>query len=183
MMALARFLNWQGIAGLAAALALAALLLIQKGEARHFRKESARFERLYRDGESIRAQLVTDYSAAAERARAQDRANAARVAGTQDVINRSSLNDFEVRVADARARSERLRSSRLAEDRSPAGNASVPGLSGTSGRLAQGAGQNGLSAEDALTATEQAIQLDALIKWVRAQAAIDPNRNPAQPSD
>jgi hypothetical protein len=32
-----------------------------------------------------------------------------------------------------------------------------------------------LPASDALTATEQAIQLDELIKWVRAQAAVDNN--------
>jgi hypothetical protein len=32
-----------------------------------------------------------------------------------------------------------------------------------------------LSEADALTATEQAIQLDELITWVKAQAAVDPN--------
>jgi hypothetical protein len=50
----------------------------------------------------------------------------------------------------------------------------VPGLSAAAGGPAQGTGQDGLS--DALTATEQAIQLDELIKWTKRQAAIDPNR-------
>jgi hypothetical protein len=39
----------------------------------------------------------------------------------------------------------------------------------------QAASEGGLSAEDRLTATEQAIQLDELIKWVKRQSAIDPN--------
>lgn len=175
MIALTRFLNWQGVAGLAMAFAVANLLLIQKGETRHFRKESARFERLYRDGEAARAQLVADLASAAAKARTEDQANAARVAEAQNAINRSSLNDFEARIADARARAERLRPQPNAEGRGPTGNPSVPGLSIATGTAAQGAGQNGLSQSDQLTATEQAIQLDALIKWVRAQAAIDPN--------
>jgi hypothetical protein len=57
----------------------------------------------------------------------------------------------------------------------------MPGLSAGSGGPAQTAGQDGLSRSDALTATEQAIQLDELIKWVRAQAEVNPNtgeRNP-----
>ena len=51
----------------------------------------------------------------------------------------------------------------------------LPGLSAASGGAAQAAGEDRLPAPDALTATEQAIQLDELIKWVKAQAAIDPN--------
>ncbi len=39
-----RFLNLQGVAGLAAALALLALLLVQKGETRHWKKRSNQFE-------------------------------------------------------------------------------------------------------------------------------------------
>jgi len=40
---------------------------------------------------------------------------------------------------------------------------------------AEAAGKDGLPQTDALTATEQAIQLDELIKWVRMQAAVDNN--------
>ena len=43
-----RILNPQGLAGLAAALCLAALLVIQKCETRHWRKQSGQFELLYR---------------------------------------------------------------------------------------------------------------------------------------
>jgi hypothetical protein len=51
----------------------------------------------------------------------------------------------------------------------------VPDLPAAAGRPAQAAVQNGLPAADALTATEQAIQLDELIKWVRNQHDVDPN--------
>ena len=41
-----RFLNWQGIAGIAASIALATLLVVQKIETGHWRKQSANFEQL-----------------------------------------------------------------------------------------------------------------------------------------
>jgi hypothetical protein len=47
------------------------------------------------------------------------------------------------------------------------------------GTFAEGQrGADRLSVSDALTATEQAIQLDELIKWIRAQAKVD-NNSPA----
>jgi hypothetical protein len=51
----------------------------------------------------------------------------------------------------------------------------LPNLPVAAGRTHEAARENGLPAGDALTATEQAIQLDELIKWVNRQAAIDPN--------
>jgi hypothetical protein len=51
----------------------------------------------------------------------------------------------------------------------------VPGLSAAARGADEAAGQDRLPRSDELTATEQAIQLDELIKWVRSQAAIDPN--------
>jgi hypothetical protein len=53
----------------------------------------------------------------------------------------------------------------------------VPGLPATAGRTAEGADEDGLSRPDKLTATEQAIQLDELIKWVQAQAAVAPSND------
>ena len=54
-----------------------------------------------------------------------------------------------------------------------AGRARLPGLSAAAGGAAEAAGQDRLPQTDALMATEQAIQLDELIKWVRMQAAVD----------
>ena len=42
-----RLLNVQGIAGLVAGIALALLLVIQKGETGHWKKQSGQFEQLY----------------------------------------------------------------------------------------------------------------------------------------
>lgn len=173
MIGVARFLNGQGIAGLAVSLILAVLLVLQKGETRHFRKEGARFESLYRDGEVRLAAQAADFAAAAERARADDRANAVRVIATQQSINRSSLDDYQARLADLRARADSVRQAASAGDRSHAGGPAVPGISTAPGGTDAAADQDRLPAEDALTASEQAIQLDALINWVRAQSSID----------
>jgi hypothetical protein len=176
MIGLLRILNPQGMAGLAAAMILATLLVMQKVETRHFRKEGARFERLYRDAELQRAKTVADFAAAAETARADDRANVARVAAAQQTINRSSLDDFEARLAATRARAQRLRQAPSPSDRGPAGRAEMSSLSAAAGGTDEAAGQDRLPAEDALTASEQAIQLDALINWIRAQSRVDPDR-------
>jgi len=42
-----RVLNMQGVAGIAVGLALAVLVIAQKFETRHWRKQSAGFEQLY----------------------------------------------------------------------------------------------------------------------------------------
>ena len=176
-MSLLRLLNVQGIAGIAVALALGILLLVQKGETRHWRKESGRFEQLYGQQQAALATTVANYRAAAAQAEAADKANAGRVAAEQRAISERTSNDFEARLAAARLSAQRLRGqgAAAAADRGGGAATSVPGLSAASGRPAQAAGQDRLPRSDALTATEQAIQLDELIKWVRAQAAVDPN--------
>jgi hypothetical protein len=184
-MNLLRLLNPQGIVGIAVSLALGLLLLIQKGETRHWKADSARFEQLYRNEQSAFITTVADYRAAAEAARAADLAAAERAAAQQQAIDKRSQNDLEARLVAARARAEQLRlQSRAQADPGPRPAASVPGLPAATGEPAQAAGQDRLPAADALTATEQAIQLDELIKWVRAQAAVDMNARPvASPPD
>jgi hypothetical protein len=172
-----RLLNVQGIAGIAVSFALAVLLVAQKGETRHWKKQSGQFEQLYRNEQSAFATTVANYRAAADAARAADQANAARAAAEQRAINQRSENALQSRLADARARAEQLR----VQAQAPAGDSgsrASPAMSclpAAAGRSAQAAGEDGLPPADALTATEQAIQLDELIKWVRRQAAVDPN--------
>lgn len=62
-----RFLNGQGIAGLAASLALAVLLLVQKGDTRHWRKQSSQFEQLYRAEQTAFAGTVPTITPAPRR--------------------------------------------------------------------------------------------------------------------
>ena len=94
-----RFLNVQGIAGLAAPLALLGLLLLQKGETRHWRKQSAQLEQLYRAERAALAETVANYRAAAEVARAADRDAAEQTRTAQDAINERISNEFQARLA------------------------------------------------------------------------------------
>ena len=175
-----RILNLQGMLGIAASLVLLGLVLVKAGEARHWRKQSGRFEQLYLGEQSARVTTIANYRAAAETARAADQANAARVAAAQRTISERTTDDFETRLADARAHAHRLQ---LAS-RTPAGpgsgarTAPVPGTGPAAGAAGGAAEEDGLSVEDRLTATEQAIQLDELIKWVKAQAAVESAAGP-----
>jgi hypothetical protein len=173
-MMLLRLLSPQGIAGLAISLALAILLVLQKVETRHWRKQSGQFEQLYRGEQAAFAGTVASYRAAAAAARDADRANAERIAAEQHAINERTSNDYEARLADARARYDRLRNQadRAAADPRSGGSAAVPGLPAAPGGAAQASSEDRLPRFDGLTATEQAIQLDELIKWIRQQHAV-----------
>jgi hypothetical protein len=161
------------ILGIACALALALLV-----HDRNRWKAAAgdRQQRLVAE-QVAHAGTVANYRAAAEQARQADRANAERVKARQAAINERSEDAYEKRLADARAAAGRLRlqSSAATGDPSAGRAAPVPGLSAAAGRAAQAAGEDRLPDSDALTATEQAIQLDELIHWVRRQADVDVN--------
>jgi hypothetical protein len=173
-----RFLNIQGIAGIAVSLALGILLLVQKGETRHWRKQSASFEQLYRQDQAAFATAVANYRAAATQARAADVANAQRVVADQRNISERTEHDFEARLAAARADAQRMRIAQAAADPGARRGPPMPSISGGTGGAAEAANQDGLPPQDALTATEQAIQLEELINWVRAQAKVDPSGKP-----
>ena len=171
-----KLLNWQGIAGILGSLALGILLLVQKVETAQWKKQSASFEQLYHSEQTAFSTTVAKYRAAADQARAADQANLIRVAADQAAINQRTEHEFETRLAAARADAQRLRvAAQAAADPGARGNASMPGLSAAAGGAAQAAGENEFPLADRQVATEQAIQLDELIKWVRAQAAVDPN--------
>jgi hypothetical protein len=176
-MSLLRLLNIQGIAGIAVALALAALLLMQRGETAHWKSQSGHFEQLYGQEQAALATTVANYRAAADQARAQDQANAQRVAAEQRSINERTSNDYEARLAAARSLAQRLRgqAASAAADRRGGGSSAVPRLSAAPAGSPQAAGEDRLPQPDRLTATEQAIQLDELIKWVRRQSEVKPN--------
>jgi hypothetical protein len=176
---IARLIHWQGAAGIAACLGLILLLALQKGETRRWRNESARQERLHEAARTAHAETIANYRAASAAARAADRANADRVAAEQRAITERTVHDFETRLADARARAQRLHveARSAAADPRGSGAPAMPGLSASAEGIAEAAAQDGLSRPDALIATEQAIQLDALIEWVRLQHGVQLNRD------
>ena len=171
---IARLINVQGMIGIGAALLLLVMVAVKSGEARHWRKQAARTELLYLAEQSAAARTVANYRAAADTARAADLANVQRVAAAQRAISERTTNDLETRLAAARARALRLQ----LEARPPAAAggprraASVPAARAAPGAPGGAAEEDGLSLADRLTATEQAIQLDELIKWVKGQAAV-----------
>ncbi len=172
-----RLLNWQGIAGVAAAFTLFLMLTVQKLETVHWKKQSEKFEQLYQQEQAAFATNVASARAAAADAQAADKANANRVAAEQRTINERTENEFESRIAAARAELERLRvDTKAAADPGAGRSPSMPRISAPAAATAEAPSENELPSSDALTATEQAIQLDELIKWVRAQAAVDPNK-------
>jgi hypothetical protein len=169
----------QGVAGLALSVALGILLIIQKAETHHWKQESGRFEQLYRNEQSALAGTVANYRAAADEARATDKANAERVATEQRQINERTAHDYETRLAAARLSARRLRveAASAAADSGHRGIPPVPGLPASAAGAAEAAGEDRLPRSDALTATEQAIQLDELIEWVKAQGEAASGRN------
>jgi len=170
-----RLVNVQGAFGIAASLALLGLLLIQKSETRHWRKQSHGFETLYRAEQQAHAQTVANYRAAADAARRADAANRDRALTAQQDINERTIHAYEARLGDARAVADRMRreAGAPATDRVARRAAPLPAAAAAARATGGSAAQDGLSLADRLVATEQAIQLDELIKWVRAQAAVD----------
>jgi hypothetical protein len=121
-------------------------------------------------------QTIRQYRAAQVAAAAADRARLARVSTDQERISDDVSQDYTRRLADLRARYERLRSEAPAGTGSAASGQPVPGISAPAGGAAAPAGGDGFSLGRRLTASEQALQLDALIGWAERQHGIDPNR-------
>lgn len=102
----------------------------------------------------------------------------ARVTAQQKEANHDIVQDYERRVAAARAAAERLRrqaGSTGAPSAGARGNVALSGLSDAASGADGATGNRGLSLDQRLTATNQASQLQALQEWNRRQAAIDPN--------
>ncbi len=122
-------------------------------------------------------QTIVNYRVAQKKAEAAQSANLVRVADEQDAISERISDDFETRLADARARYQRL----LAQgNRSASGSAGLPATSEGPGEPVEASGQDGLSLADRLIATEQAIQLGSLIQWVNEQSAVATSPEPIQ---
>lgn len=160
--------------GVAAFVALAVGLLIHQRD--HWKAVAADRQVQLVQVKSAFDQTIADYRAAAEKARAADAANLVRVKTEQAAINQQSEYDYEMRIAAVRAAAQRLRAHPAAAADPRAGRAAtVPGISAAAQGSAQAPRKDRLSVGDRQLATEQAIQLDELIKWVRRQVRVDTN--------
>src|SRR5690242_1104277 len=96
--------NYQAVLGIVGAVVLSTFLVIQKGETRHWHKQSDGFEQLYHAEQQAHQQTELNYRRAAEQARAADAANVQRVKSEQQQINKETSDELEARLADARSR-------------------------------------------------------------------------------
>lgn len=127
-----------------------------------------------RDDERAAHQQTKRTYVDAQRAAAElEAARLARVRSEQQEITDEVAADYRARLAAARTDYERLRDAlaRAGAGSAP-GDEPVPAASDAARRSVEAAGDRGFSLEQRLIATEQAIQLDALIDWVEAQAAV-----------
>jgi hypothetical protein len=132
------------IIGIGCALLLA--LLVQ--DRNRWKAKTAHYAEQLAGERAAHAATIANYRAAADQARRADAANAARVKAEQAAINERSKHRGGGRAAP------------------------LPGLSAAAGRAAEATGEDRLSDQERLIATEQAIQLDALIQWVIDQGQV-----------
>lgn len=116
------------------------------------------------------AQTVANYRKAQAEAESLQQHNLTRVAQAQKDITDETVTDYRARLADLRARYGRLRAQ---GNRSAPGHVGLPPVPDAASRIDEAPGENGLPAADALIASEQALQLDALINWVEGQSKVD----------
>jgi hypothetical protein len=144
------------------------------------------------DERAAHQQTKTDYREAQVQAARKEQLRLDRVKAEQQEITDAVEADYRRQLAGLHARAERLRE----ELRAGAGAAGagrsieVRGLPAAGGGSAEAAGDHGFPAafdrdpaeqlERDVIATEQAIQLNALIAWLLAQNAIDPNASEPQ---
>ncbi len=155
-----------------------------------------------RDGRIVRVTIERDderaahlgtvnaFLTASKQAQKDAEANAQRVAREQERITDATVRGYLADRSRLRARADRLGAAdrlRRGAARANSGNADpagLPGVPDAAGRAAAAPDQAGLPAagrlslDDAVIASEQALQLDALIDWIEQQAAV-----PFSPAD
>lgn len=163
---------------LAFGIAAALLLVLLIHDRNHWKAKTEHYAEMLAGERAAHAVTVANIRLATEQARLADAANAARARAEQAAITERTSNEFKTRIDAARAADERLRpSAGAAIRRGSRGGASMPGLSTAAQQLAQAPVENRLSQSERLIATEQAIQLDELVKWVRAQSAVTASKD------
>lgn len=123
-----------------------------------------------------------NWRAATATARLLDMQNKQLTEELQAAETRRISDDYEARLSDARARAAAigLRDQGTAADPGVGGKPAVSGVPdparGADAAACEDRLPAALSTPDALIATEQAIQLDELINWVAAMAAVSANQ-------
>lgn len=136
-------------------------------------------EALLTDTQAAFVDTIVNFTAASAKAQADAEANVIRVRLDQEKITDATVTRYRADLGSLRARFDRLRARDAAAG--AAGRADPAGLPGAGDTASGAAAPTGedrlpapgaLSLDDALIASEQALQLNALIDWVEAQAAV-----------
>jgi hypothetical protein len=128
--------------------------------------------------EAAHAATIRHYIDASAEAQREAEANAARVKAEQEKITDATLATYRADLAALRVRFDRLRAGEAAGNSRGADPAGLPGAGNAPSRAAAPAAEDrlpaagGLSLDDALIASEQALQLNALIDWTEAQSRV-----------
>ncbi|MBV1917596.1 MAG: hypothetical protein KUG65_06000 [Sphingomonadaceae bacterium] len=131
-------------------------------------------------------QTIADFVQASHEAEQRQEANVARVEAEQAQITERIEHDYQTRIAALHARAaniaERLRSGQTAIDTGTPGDVDLSGsgppargsvaATGDSGLSASAPSCDPMSLEQRVIASEQAIQLDALIDWNLEQLSV-----------
>jgi len=158
--------HWKLIAGGVGALVLVTLLLIAKGDARHYKA-------LWQQEQAAHQLTIANYKTAAAEAARMDQANIVRVQTEQQAITEKVTNDYQSKLADSASRYDRLRakaSGYLSHPASPG----LPASPETTCLAVSGATCEAIPTL-LLEAQRNTDQLLALQAWVTAQSAVDTN--------
>lgn len=119
-------------------------------------------------------QTATNFRLATAEAERRQAEKVARVEAEQKAITERTVDEYQDRIAAVRERYDRLvrEAGKTGSNPRPAQGVQVPQASGASAGADGGAAQDRLPPADALIATEQALQLQALIQWVREQTGV-----------
>lgn len=155
---------WKLILGGLAIFALSLMLVIQKGETRHWKKQA--------EGEKTAFEkTVSDYKRVRAEQRAADTEHARAVEQTQTKVSNEVSHDYQAAIADLRRRYDALRLRTGATTAHPGGGrgTDVSGLPDAAG----GPNDPPTPGEDDFNAAANFIQLEALQRWVREQVAVE----------
>lgn len=141
-----------------------------------YKAKLASAQALTRTTQAAFDKTVSDYRHAAELQAARERENLARVQAESTANAKEAENEYQTRIAAARATAARLRA-QLESKVNSSSDSDIPvsGVSASATGTTKESEAGGFSIDERLTATEQAIQLDALTKWVIRQHNIKVN--------
>lgn len=125
------------------------------------------------DERTAHAQFRSDVEKASAEARRRNAEQVLRIERDQDTITQEVSRDYQDRIAELNRRIAALRLRPSTGNQGSARNPEAGPVPESPGGADDPAQDSGLSTEERIIATEQAIQLDALQQWIRRQQGVN----------